>query len=264
MAQIHPTSIVDPKAQIADSVYIGPFCTIGPEVKIGEGCWFQSHIVVTGNTTIGKNNKFYAFAAVGIEPQDKKYRGEDTRLVIGDDNVIREHCTLAVGTIQDESLTTVGNRNLLMANVHIAHDCKVGDDTIIANNVGLAGHVHVMDHAIVGGQAGIHQFVRIGQGAMLSGGTMMRQDVLPFCNYQGYAGSPFGVNIEGMKRNGYPREAIHTAREVYKLIFRSNLNVSEASEAIKELCQTLTDPKSIEVANIMREFMETSQRGLAR
>ena len=264
MAQIHPTSIVDPRAELADSVYVGPFCTIGPEVKIGDGCWFQSHIVVTGKTTIGSNNKFYAFAAVGIEPQDKKYKGEDTRLVIGDNNVIREHCTLSVGTVQDKVLTEVGSNNLLMANVHIAHDCRVGNNTIIANNVGLAGHVVVCDDAIIGGQSGIHQFVRIGRGAMLSGGSMMRQDVLPFCNYQGYPGAPFGVNIEGMKRHGYSRDAIHTAREVYKLIFRSNLNVSEASEAIKTLCAEITDPQSVMVADTMREFMETSPRGLAR
>lgn len=264
MANIHPTAIIAPEAKIADSAVIGPFCTVGPEVTIGENCWFQSHIVVTGNTTIGKNNKFYAFAAVGIEPQDKKYRGEDTKLVIGDENVIREHCTLSVGTVQDQGLTSVGDRNLLMANVHIAHDCRVGNDTILANNVGLAGHVVVMDSAIIGGQSGIHQFVRIGKGAMLSGGSMMRQDVLPFCNYQGYPGAPFGVNIEGMKRHGFSREAIHAAREVYKLIFRSNLNVSEASEAIRTYAAELTDPKAIEVADIMRTFMETSPRGLAR
>ena len=206
---------------------------------------FQSHIVVTGKTTIGSNNKFYAFAAVGIEPQDKKYKGEDTRLVV-------ETTTLSVNTAhfplvlsRDKGLTEVGSNNLLMANVHIAHDCRVGNNTIIANNVGLAGHVVVCDDAIIGGQSGIHQFVRIGRGAMLSGGSMMRQDVLPFCNYQGYPGAPFGVNIEGMKRHGYSRDAIHTEREVYKLIFRSNLNVSEASEAIKTLCAEITDPQSV-------------------
>ena len=151
-----------------------------------------------------------------------------------------------------------------MANVHVAHDCRVGNNTIIANNVGLAGHIIVFDDAIIGGQSGIHQFVRIGRGAMLSGGSMMRQDVLPFCNYQGYPGEPFGVNIEGMKRHGFSREAIHTAREVYKLIFRSSLNVKDASEAIKDLTSKLTDPQAIMVADTMREFMETSPRGLAR
>ena len=173
MAQIHPSSLVDPQAKLAENVVVGPFCTIGPHVEVGEGTTLQSHIVLTGHTKIGKNNKIYAFAAIGIDPQDKKYRGEETQLIIGDNNVIREHCTLSVGTVQDKGITIIGNGNLLMANVHVAHDCVIGNDTIIANNVGFAGHVHVADDVIVGGQSGIHQFVKIGKGAMLSGGSMV-------------------------------------------------------------------------------------------
>lgn len=264
MTQVHSSSIVDPRAQLAEDVVIGPFCTVGPNVKIGAGTTLQSHIVVTGHTEIGCNNKIYAFAAIGIEPQDKKYRGEPTRLRVGDRNVIREHCTLSVGTIQDESLTVVGNDNLLMANVHIAHDCRVGNGTIIANNVGLAGHVHIGDDAILGGQSGIHQFVRIGKGAMLSGGTMMRQDVMPFCMYQGYPGSPFGCNLEGMKRHGYSRASLHAAREVYKMVFREGNTVAETVALIAKYIETLEDEQAKQVALLMSNFLETSQRGLAR
>ncbi|MCD8340216.1 MAG: acyl-ACP--UDP-N-acetylglucosamine O-acyltransferase [Burkholderiales bacterium] len=264
MAQIHPTAIVDPKAQLAESVVIGPYCTVGPNVKVGEGTVLESHVILKGHTTIGKNNKIYPFAAIGIEPQDKKYRGEPTRLVIGDDNVIREHCTLSTGTVQDHGETKVGNRNLLMANVHIAHDCQIGDDTILANNVGLAGHVVIEDKAIVGGQVGIHQFIRIGYGAMLSGGTMMRQDILPFAYYQGNPGKPSGINMEGMKRLGYSKEAIHAAREVYKIIFREGNTIKEATEEIKELIETLEEPQAKQVATQMCEFLGNATRGLAR
>lgn len=264
MAQIHSTSIVDPSAKLAHSVVVGPFCTIGPDVEIGAGTTLQSHIVMTGRTVVGKNNKIYAFAAVGIDPQDKKYRGEPTRLVIGDNNVIREHCTLSVGTIQDEGVTIVGNDNLLMANVHIAHDCVVGNSTIIANNVGLAGHVHVGDDVIIGGQSGVHQFVQIGKGAMLSGGSMVRQDCIPYGMYQGYPAAPFGINLEGMKRHGYSRAAMHAAREVYKLIFRDGKTVAEASASIVAYADTLTDEQAKKVCELMRSFMEKASRGLAR
>lgn len=264
MAQIHPTSIVDEAAKLADSVVVGPFCTIGPNVEIDEGTTLQSHIVVTGHTQIGKNNKIYAFAALGIDPQDKKYAGEPTKLKVGDRNVIREHCTLSTGTIQDNSITIVGSDNLLMANVHIAHDCVIGNGTIIANNVGLAGHVHVDDDAILGGQTGVHQFVRIGKGAMLSGGSMVRQDCMAFCMYQGYPAAPFGCNFEGMKRHGYGRAAMHAAREVYKFTFREGNTVAQALELIDQYIGGLQDEQAIAVAKIMRESLASSARGLAR
>lgn len=264
MAQIHPSSLVDPQAKLAENVVVGPFCTIGPHVEVGEGTTLQSHIVLTGHTKMGKNNKIYAFAAIGIDPQDKKYRGEETQLIIGDNNVIREHCTLSVGTVQDKGVTIVGNGNLLMANVHVAHDCVIGNDTIIANNVGFAGHVHVADDVIVGGQSGIHQFVKIGKGAMLSGGSMVRQDCIPYGMYQGYPASPFGINLEGMKRHGYSRAAMHAARESYKLIFREGKTVPEAVEAIKAYASTLADEQAKKVCELMCEFTEQATRGLAR
>ncbi len=264
MAQISQFSVVDPAAKLSDSVVVGPFCTIGPNVTIGEGTTLQSHIVVTGHTEIGRNNKIYAFAAIGIEPQDKKYRGEPTRLVVGDNNVIREHCTLSTGTVQDHGETKVGNNNLLMANTHIAHDCQIGDNIILANNVGLAGHVVIEDNAIIGGQVGVHQFIHIGKGAKLSGGTMMRQDILPFTYYQGNPGKPFGINMEGMKRQGYSKDSIYVAREVYRIIFREGKTVKEATDEINELISKLTDPVSIEIATLMRDFMNSSARGLAR
>ena len=160
MAKIHHFSLVDPSAQLADDVIVGPFCVIGPKVKIGSGTELISHVNISGNTEIGERNRIFPNASIGCEPQDKKYNGEDTRLVIGDDNVIREHVTIATGTVQDHGITVVGNRNLFMANVHVAHDCIVGDDTILANNVGLAGHTIVANRAIIGGQAGVHQFCR--------------------------------------------------------------------------------------------------------
>jgi UDP-N-acetylglucosamine acyltransferase len=264
MATIHPTAIVDPKAQLADSVYVGPFCTIGPDVKIGEGTWIQSHVVITGITEIGCDNKIYAFAAIGIEPQDKKYKGEPTRLVIGDRNVIREHCTFSTGTIQDESLTRVGNDNLFMANVHVAHDCRIGNGTILANNVGLAGHVRVEDDVVIGGQAGIHQFCRIGKGAMLSGGTMLRQDAITYGMFANNPGQILGLNLEGMKRHGYTRDAMRAVREAYKVIFRDGKTVPESLEALDALVSGLEDEKAKECVGLMREFLATSQRGVTR
>jgi len=240
MAQIHPSSLVDPQAKLAENVVVGPFCTIGPHVEVGEGTTLQSHIVLTGHTKIGKNNKIYAFAAIGIDPQDKKYRGEETQLIIGDNNVIREHCTLSVGTVQDKGITIIGNGNLLMANVHVADD------------------------VIVGGQSGIHQFVKIGKGAMLSGGSMVRQDCIPYGMYQGYPASPFGINLEGMKRHGYSRAAMHAARESYKLIFREGKTVPEAVEAIKAYASALEDEQAKKVCELMCEFTEQATRGLAR
>lgn len=264
MAKIDKTAIVDPKAKLADGVEIGPFCTVGPDVVIGEGTRLESHVVVKGHTEIGKNNRIFPFAAVGIEPQDLKYHGEPTKLKIGDNNTIREHCTLSTGTIQDQGVTIIGSNNLFMANVHIAHDCVVGSGTILANNVGIAGHVQVGDNAILGGQSGIHQFVRIGQGAMLSGATGMRQDVVPFCMYQGIPGKPFGCNVEGMKRHGYGKEAIHAAREVYKLTFREGKTIAEAVNSINQYMAALRDEQSKKVCELMRDFIATSQRGLAR
>ena len=164
MTQIHPSAIVDSQAELAEDVVVGPFCLVGPKVCIGAGTVLRSHVVVEGSTTIGARNVIYAGASIGCHPQDKKYRGEDTRLAVGDDNVIRENCTMSIGTIQDQGLTTVGSRNLFMANAHVAHDCQVGSDVILANNVALGGHVIVGDHAILGGQSAAHQFVRLCHG----------------------------------------------------------------------------------------------------
>ena len=180
MAQIHPSSIVDSRAQLADDVVVGPFCLIGPDVVIGSGTVLNSHVTVAGRTRIGKNNRIFQNAAVGCEPQDKKYQGEDTALEIGDDNVIRENCTISIGTVQDHGITRIGSRNLFMANVHIAHDCQVGSDTIIANNVAIAGHVLIEDFVILGGQAAVHQFCHLGRNAMIGGAAGVLRDVPPY------------------------------------------------------------------------------------
>lgn len=264
MANVHPSSIVDPKAVLADDVCVGPFCTIGPDVKIGAGCWIQSHAVITGITEIGENNKIYAGACVGIEPQDKKYAGEPTRLVIGNNNVIRENCTISTGTVQDESITVIGNDNLLMANVHVAHDCRVGNGTIMANNVGLAGHSHVADDVVIGGQSGVHQFVRIGKGAMIAGGAMLRQDVMPYTMASGNPAASVGLNLEGMKRHGYTRDAMRAVRDVYKIVFREGLGVEEALAAIEEKIAGMSDESAKVCARLMADFMKASQRGITR
>ena len=168
-ARIHPTALVDERATIGQDVVVGPFCYVGPDVKIGDRTVLRSHVTVEGRTTLGADNVVYPGAAIGCEPQDKKYAGEDTVLVVGDRNVIRENCTLSIGTVQDEGITRVGSDNLFMANAHVAHDCRVGNGTILANNVALAGHVTLEDYAIVGGQTGVHQFCRVGAHAMVGG-----------------------------------------------------------------------------------------------
>ena len=241
MAKIHHFSLVDPAAQLADDVVVGPFCVVGPKVKIGAGTVLISHVNITGNTEIGERNRIFPNASIGCEPQDKKYKGEDTRLVIGDDNVIREHVTIATGTVQDHGITVVGNRNLFMANVHVAHDCIVGDDTILANNVGLAGHSIVASRAIIGGQAGVHQFCRIGEGAMVGGGSILVMDVPPF-----------------VICNGNPADF----KAAYKTIYRDGLRIPEAIKVLDVLISN--NPQVARELQLMRDFIATSERGIIR
>lgn len=262
MPQIHPTSLVDPHAEIADGVVIGPFCIVGPGVRIGAGTVLRSHVVVDGSTEIGERNLVYAGASIGCAPQDKKYRGEDTRLVVGDDNVIRENCTLSIGTIQDEGITRVGSRNLFMANAHVAHDCRVGDDVILANNVALAGHVTVGSHAILGGQSAVHQFARVGEFAMVGGQAGVLQDVPPYVMSHLNPAKVAGLNLVGLRRAGFTDEQIRALRKAYGHFYRENLTVKEAAEKIAAL---KTDyPGAVVEIDRFLTFVTTSQRGVIR
>lgn len=255
---IDKLAFVHPTAKIGNNVTIGPWSYIGENVEIGDDCWVSSHAVIKGPTVIGKGNKIFQFASVGEDCQDKKYAGEPTRLVIGDNNIIRESATIHRGTVQDNSETRIGSNNLLMAYVHIAHDCVVGNNTILANNASIAGHVHVGDYAILGGMTGVHQFVHIGPHAFTAGCSLVLQDVPPFVMASGQSASPRGLNLEGMKRRGYSKEMIQAMRRAYKTMYRSSLTVAEAIAALQQDAEQFS-----EVRNFV-EFCQKSNRGIIR
>ncbi len=262
MASIHPSAVVDSRAELADDVVVGPFCLIGPNVRIGAGTVLRSHVVVEGRTTIGCRNVVYAGASIGCRPQDKKYAGEDTALVVGDDNVIRENRTLSIGTVQDNGLTTVGSRNLLMANAHVAHDCAVGRDAILANNVALGGHVRIGDHAIIGGQTGVHQFVRVGAYAMVGGASGVVQDVPPYVICHLNPCTPVGLNIIGLRRAGFADEQIRALRRAYGAFYRENLTAKEACAKMDEIAAEF--PGAAAEVLAFKTFVEASRRGVIR
>jgi len=255
---IHPTAIVDPAARLADDVEIGAYSIIGPHVEIDSGTWVGPHVVINGHTRIGKNNKIYQFCSLGEAPQDKKYAGEPTRLEIGDNNTIREFCTFNIGTSQDVGVTRVGNDNWIMAYVHIAHDCQLGDHIIMANNATLAGHVHLGDWVILGGFTTVHQFVIVGEHAMTAFASAVAQDVPPFVMAHGNRAEPAGINTEGMKRRGFSPEAIRQVRQAYKTLYRQSLGFDEAREKIlQQACDYA------ELAPFTR-FFALSERGIIR
>lgn len=263
MAKIHPSSIVDPAAQLADDVEVGPFCIVGPKVRIGAGTVLMSHVTVLGDTVIGERNRIFMGAAIGCEPQDKKYAGEDTKLIIGDDNVIRENCTLSIGTTQDEGCTWVGSRNLLMANVHIAHDCRIGNDIILANNCAIAGHVHIEDHAILGGQAACHQFVRVGRNAMAGGGSCVLRDLPPFVICSGNPAEPHGLNSVGLRRAGFGLSTLNALKAAYRAIYRDGNLVADAVREIEGLIAE-ADDEAKPLLEHMKDFVANSPRGIIR
>lgn len=262
MARIHPLAVVESGAQIADDAVIGPFCLVGAKVKIGAGTVLDSHVVVAGRTTIGAKNRFHAHCVIGGEPQDKKYAGEDTELVIGDGNVVREHCTFSLGTTQDRGITRVGNGNWIMANVHVAHDCTLGNNTILANNVTLAGHVTVEDTVILGGMSAVHQFVKIGAHAMAGGGSIVLRDVPPYVMCSGNPAAPHGLNSEGLRRRGFEPETISVMKRAYKAIYREGLTVAEAIEALGALAAE--HPAAASEVERLSQFLAGSQRGIIR
>ncbi|MDM9557505.1 MULTISPECIES: acyl-ACP--UDP-N-acetylglucosamine O-acyltransferase [Bordetella] len=259
---IHPTALIDPAAQIDGSVRIGPYCVVGPGVTIGAGTEIGPHCVLDGITTIGRDNRFYRFCSIGGMPQDKKYAGEPTRLVIGDRNTVREFTTFNTGTVQDGGATTLGDDNWIMAYVHIAHDCHIGSNTILANSVQLGGHVHVGDWAIVGGLTGVHQFSKIGAHSMTGGNSSLMQDMPPFVLGAGNPCRPVGVNVEGLRRRGFSASVIASLREAYKIIFRRGLSLDEARAELRARQQS--HPDAAESLQTLLDFLDASGRGIIR
>lgn len=258
MSLIHSQAIVEPGAIVASDVEIGPWTYVGNDVEIGSGTVIGPHVVVRGPTKIGKNNRIYQFASVGEDCQDKKYAGEPTRLEIGDNNVIREGCTIHRGTVQDESLTRIGSNNLLMAYTHVAHDCVLGDNIILANNASVAGHVHVGDYAILGGFTAVHQFCRIGAHAMTGASSLVLKDIPAYVMANGNSAVPHGINTEGLKRRGFTPETIRILRQAYKLIYRHKLTVAQALTELDELVQQDA------AVQLLIDSLNTSTRGIIR
>ena len=254
----HSTAIIDPGAKLAASVEVGPYCVIGPEVEIGEDSRIGPHVVITGRTRIGARNRIFQHSSIGDIPQDKKYGGEPTSLEIGDDNTIRECCTFNCGTVQDGGVTRVGNRNWIMAYVHVAHDCQVGNDTVLANGVQLAGHVHIGDYAILGGLTGVHQYCHIGAHSITGAGTVVLKDIPPYVMVSGNPGKPYGLNVEGLKRRGFTAPTITKLKGAYKTLYRSGLTVDLA---VKDLER---QAKSCPEVRLMLEFLSSATRGVVR
>lgn len=260
---IHASAVVDPKAELDSTVEVGPFSVIGPNVKIGAGTKLGPHMVISGHTTIGRGNVFHGSSTIGGDPQDKKYKGEPTELIIGDRNTVREYCTFNTGTVQDGGKTTMGNDNWIMAYVHIAHDCHIGSNTIIANSVQLAGHVVIGDWVILGGMSGIHQFIRVGDHAMTAFQTKLMQDVPPFVMAAGYPAAPAGINSEGLKRRGFSPDAILNIKRAYKAIYRQGLSIAESKEAIDALAAAAPDDTKPHLVH-MKVFLDEATRGIIR
>ncbi len=255
---IHPTAIVHPHAKIGAHVEIGAYSIVGEHVEIGDNTWIGPHVVINGHTRIGRDNRIFQFASLGEVPQDKKYAGEPTRLEIGDRNTIREFCTFNLGTAQDVGVTRIGTDNWIMAYVHIAHDCQVGNNTTFANNSQLAGHVHIDDWAILGGFTGVHQFCRVGAHCMTAVGTVILQDVPPYIMAAGNTASPYGLNAEGLKRRGFSAEALQALKRAYRTLYKSGLMLEEARSKLEE--EACMHP---EVQRFV-DFLAVSKRGIIR
>ena len=262
MSNIHPTAIVAEGARLDPSVTVGPYAVIGPHAVIGPGTTVGAHCVIEGRTTIGADNRIFQFASLGAAPQDKKYAGEDTRLVIGDRNTIREFCTFNRGTTQDRGVTTIGDDNWIMAYVHIAHDCVVGNQTILANNATLAGHVQVADQAIIGGLTGVHQFVKVGAHVMAGFASHISQDVPPFMMVDGNPLAVRGLNLEGLRRRGFSAERIAVIKRMHRLLYRQGLTLEAARAAIADL--SAAHPEAASDVAMVLGFLDQSTRGIAR
>lgn len=262
MAHVHPTAIVDPAAELAADVQIGPYAIVGADVRIDAGTTIGAHCVIEGPATIGRDNRIAPFCALGGAPQDKKYAGEPTELVIGDGNTIREYCNFNRGTAQDAGVTRIGDRNWIMANVHIAHDCRVGSDLVIANFVGLAGHVHAGDWAVIGGLSGVHQFCKVGAHAMVGHSSAVSQDVPPYMTVNGNPVAARGFNAEGLRRRGFDAARIAVVKQMQRLLYRDGLTVEQAAEAIARL--GVEHPASAADVALMTAFLAQADRGIVR
>jgi len=262
MAQIHPSAIVDPKAQLADNVSIGPYAIIGPEVRIGAGTVIGPHCVVEGRTTIGCDNRFFQFSSIGAMPQDMSHGGEVTELVIGDRNTVREFCTFNTGTFKEQGVTRIGSDNWIMAYVHLAHDVQLGDHCVLANNATLAGHVHVGDWAVIGGLTGVHQFCHVGAHAMVGFQAHVAQDVPPYMTVDGHPLAARAVNLTGLKRRDFSAERIAVIRQMHKLLYRSSLPLDQAVAQIGALRGTV-DGADADIA-VMLDFLAAAKRGIVR
>lgn len=264
MTDIHPTALVDPKAELDSGVSVGPYTVIGPHVKVGPGTRIGPHSVIEGHTTIGRDNRIYQFVSLGSDNQDKKYAGEPCELIIGDRNTIREYSTYHIGTVQGGGVTRLGNDNWMMAYTHLAHDCIVGNNTIFANNAQLAGHVEVGDWVILGGFTVVHQFVRIGAHAMTAMCSLLFADVPPFVMAQGQPAAGRSMNFEGLRRRGFSAQRISAIKAMHKALYRDNLTLEQALERMATMPDQF--PEAVDDIGMMRTFLQgvTTQRGIVR
>ncbi len=255
---IHSSSIIDPAAKISNDVDIGPFCLIGADVEIGSGTKIESHVILKGPMKIGERNHIFQFSTLGDGSPDKKYKNEPTTLVIGNENIIREGVTIHRGTVQDRGETLIGDRNLIMAYSHIAHDCVLGNDIVLTNQAALAGSVHVGDGAILGGYAIVHQFCSLGSYSFCAMGSAVNKDIPAYVKVRGNPAKPFGINVTGIKRLGYSKESIEALRSAYRSVYRKKLTVEEAIEELKGL------RKEYEEVDLFLNSIEKSTRGISR
>jgi UDP-N-acetylglucosamine acyltransferase len=255
---IDPRAVVSPQAQLASDVVVGPFSVIGPDVEIGAGTWIGPHAVINGPTRIGRDNKIFQFASLGDAPQDKKYKGEPTRLEIGDRNVFRESCTVNRGTTHDQGVTRIGSDNLFMAYSHVAHDCQVGDKVVLSNVATLGGHVEIGDWVILGGLSAVHQFTKVGAHCFIANNAAVTRDVPPYVMAVGQPAVPHSVNSEGLKRRGFTPEQILNIRRAYRLLYRSGLKLKDAMEQLEQTALTQAEIKPFV------EFIKRSSRSIVR
>lgn len=255
-ALVDPSARIAPGAELGADVVIGPYCIVGPRVVLGPGCVLAAHVVIEGNTSVGANTRCFPFSSIGTIPQDLKFQGEATRLEIGRENVIREFVTVNLGTAGGGGVTRIGDQNFLMAYSHVAHDCQVGSGVIMANAATLAGHVTVEDGAIVGAFSGVHQFCRVGREAFIGGYSVVTQDALPFVKTVGNRARTYGINVVGLQRRGYPEPTIAGLKRAYRLLHRSQLNITQALERI------VTEIPGIPEVDLLAAFIRSAERGV--
>jgi len=255
---IHPTAVVHPQARISEGVEIGPYTVVGEHVAIGKDSIIGPHVLLEGWTTIGERNRIFSFSSIGTAPQDIGYRNEETYLIIGDDNVIRECATVHRATTKEDRKTVIGNKNFLMAYSHVAHDCKLGNHIIMANSVALGGHIAIGDHAILGGIVAVHQFVRIGAYAIIGGQSAVSLDIPPYVSAAGNRAQLYGLNLIGLKRKGFSDQSIAHLKKAYKIIFRSGMTQEEALQKVAE--ELSSSPEALQLA----DFIKNSKRGVTR